>query len=583
MHASTMVDGLADVRPLPTGGRADPTNGRSRRTNDGRGIGPSIGRAAIADRARGPWYGDDSVRGLRWGPVFGAISLASVLATPAMAASRVSHHGDALLRVGAAPAQLDALGLDVWTHRTAEPSVLVRVTPQQRAQLDATGWSYAVVEPDLGPVIEGGAECWDVLPGPQGFEGLDAGYHDGCHTRDAIYGRLDRLAAVMPERVQTVEIGRSLEGRPIRGIRVSNRDVGFGEDMGDGEEVERPAVLVQSCQHAREWIAAAATMWAVEQFATAPEGSALDSLLDQAELIVVPVVNPDGFVHSCEVERLWRKNRRDGFGVDLNRNWSTAWGGDGSSPLPDAGNYRGTEPFSEPETVAMRDFLITETDLVATLDVHTYGQLLLYPWGFGLTEAPDDELFVQLGDQIVDAMGQPHDTTYLPLQSAAFYPAAGNAMDWAYGARGLYAVAMELRPAMDMEPGFLLGPEHIVPTGEELLAGIEVLVETAVALGPGSPADSGGPVEPDPESTGDSDGFDDDDGVGGTGSFESTTGEPAGDDDGELPGGTTGSSASDDGGAGCGCRSSEAPGGAWWLVWCCVLFVKPRRRIAVSR
>ncbi|MEM7154134.1 MAG: M14 family zinc carboxypeptidase [Myxococcota bacterium] len=498
-----------------------------------------------------------------------------------MAAPRVSHHGDALLQVEATPAQLHELGFDVWTHRATEPNVLVRVTPQQRAQLDATGWPYAVVEPDLGPALDHGAECRPTASGPLGLDGLDPAYHDSFRDLDAIYDRLETLAEEVPERVRLVEIGLSLEGRPIRGIRVSNRDLDLEEGSDQGSAVDRPAVLVQSCQHAREWIAAAATMWAMEQFVIAPEGSELDSLLDQAELIVVPVANPDGFVHSCEVERLWRKNRRDGHGVDLNRNWSTAWGGDGSSGLPDAGNYRGTGPFSEPEAAAMRDFMVAESDLVAALDVHTYGQLFLYPWGFEVTDAPDDALFVQLADQVVDAMGQPHDTTYVPLQAAAFYPAAGNAMDWAYGARGLYSVAMELRPAMGKEPGFLLGPEFIVPTGEELLEGIEVLVESSVALGPGAPGDSGGPVDPEPESTGDDDGFDDDDGDG-AGSTESSGGTTGAPDD-EPPQGTTGPAPAAGDESGCGCRSTDAPGGAWWLLWGGVWLVRPRRRASRQR
>jgi len=51
------------------------------------------------------------------------------------------------------------------------------------------------------------------------------------------------------------------------------------------------------------------------------------------------------------------------FGVDLNRNYGVTWAKEeGSSTNPCAGNYRGTHPFSEPETRAIRDFLIAHKD-----------------------------------------------------------------------------------------------------------------------------------------------------------------------------------------------------------------------------
>lgn len=471
-----------------------------------------------------------------------------------------------LVRVEAWPDELEALGLDVWTHRATSAEVLVRVTAPQRAQLDATGFAYTIVEPDLGPQVEAEAARLAAAPRPA-TDVLDPSYYDEYRDLDDVLERLKTLAVFHSERATRVELGTSLEGRPIVGLRLTNS----GDD-------ERPIVTVVACQHAREWVAAAATVWAMEQLAAASKGDPLDVLLDEAELVVIPVLNPDGYAHSWDRERFWRKNRRDAVGVDLNRNWSVAWGGTGSSPYPPDENYRGAAPFSEPETIALRDFLEGEPRAVAMLDVHSYSQLVLYPWGFDTADAPDDALYSDLGRDIADAMVLPYGTSYLPLQAADFYPASGNAMDWAYGQRGLHAFGLELRPGPDMEPGFLLGPEHIVPTGRELLAAITTLTEAAVTLGPGEAGDSGGPVPPGEDTSGD-DGSSDSSGT----SLATETGLAP-----PEPGGTAGSDTGTPGPmmtdepsepAGCGCHASpRAPGPGTLLLGLGVVLLGARRR-----
>jgi len=530
-----------------------------------------------------------TLMGFRSSSVIVAALLAALTTTTAAASETIAHQGDSLLKVQAWPDQLYELGLDVWTHRTDEPNVLVRVTQLQRATLDASGFEYVVVEPDLGPLVEAEATRLAALPDPLGGGGLDPAYYDDYRDFDDVLDRLAGLATIYPQRVSVVELGMSLEGRPIRGLRITNP----GAD-------DRPVITVQGCQHAREWIAVAAPVYAAEQLAAASAGGYVDGLLDQVEIVVVPVLNPDGYVYSWEAERFWRKNRRDGHGVDLNRNWSVVWGGEGASPDPDAENYYGAGPFSEPESTAMRDFLTADPDMVALLDVHSYGQLLLYPWGFGFVDSADDMLFADLSQGMSDAMWQPHNTWYQPIQSSDLYPAAGNAIDWAYGVEGLYAITVELRPDFADEMGFLLEPAQLVPTGEELLASILELVESSIALGPGLPGDSGGQVGDTGDDEGTTDGTE---GGGDTtteggaqstgGSGVATTGM-SGSESGQeppIPAGTTGAADTDtdtddpglgDGGSdGCGCRSTGGgSSSAWWLLMLGGVVVARRRRPA---
>lgn len=402
----------------------------------------------------------------------------------AASTSRVRHHGDMLVQIEASPDDVHALGLDLWTHRADGSYVLTRLRPEDHAVLGASGLAYTVVDPNLGVTLDAEIDRLQGLPDPVPGGGLDPDFYADYRTYDAVQAQMAGLLAAYPERVSAVEVGTSLHGRAITGVRITN--------PGDPD---RPIVIVQACQHAREWITVAASMYAAQRFAEADSGGLLDYLLDETQLVVIPIVNPDGYVYSWEVDRLWRKNRREDYGVDLNRNWMVGWGGPGASPFPDEGNYHGEGPFSEPESTAMRDFIDAEPGAIAFLDVHSFGQLLLYPWGFDYVVPSDEQLFADMTQDMSDAMFQPNDLWYQPLQSADFYPAAGNAIDWGYGVHGLYGVALELRPNFDSEEGFMLGPGHIVPTGEELLAGISSVMQSSLELGPGEPGDSGGPFE----------------------------------------------------------------------------------------
>lgn len=517
-----------------------------------------------------------------------AAGLLALTSGTANADAPAKHHGDMLLQIEASPDEVHALGLDVWTHSTSSPRVLTRVTALQRATLDASGLQYIIVDPNLGVQLDAEVARLNAVVQPTAGGGLDPSFYEDYRPLDVVFDQLAALTAAYPDRVAIVEVGTSLEGRPIRGVRITN----------PGGPDDRPVVVVQACMHAREWVSVSSAMYAAERFAEASEGGLLNFLLDETELVIVPVVNPDGYVYSWDEERLWRKNRRDEHGVDLNRNWSVAWGGDGSSGIPDEGNYRGTAPFSEPESTAMRDFISADPDTIAMLDVHAFGQFLLYPWGFDYVDSGDDVLFEDLAQDMSDSIFQVNSQWYQPLQSSDFYPAAGNAIDWAYGVEGLYSVTIELRPTFESREGFVLGPEHIVPTGEELVAGIAELMESSIALGPGEPGDSGGAVD-DGDPPGDTTNATDDgstdtgpiatDDGDSDGASDGQTSGPTPSDSGPLPGGTAGNSTGSDGTdsdggqagepSGCSCKAGDdqRSGAAWWLLGL-IGFVGRRRR-----
>lgn len=387
------------------------------------------------------------------------------------------------------------------------------------------------------------------------------------------------LAASDPARVTALDLGDSLEGRTLRGLQISNTTA------------DAPAIVVNAGQHAREWIAIASTTCLADRLVRNAEDDArIAAMLDTVRVIVVPVVNPDGYVYAWEEDRYWRKNRRPPEGVDLNRNFPVAFGGPGASNNPAAGNFHGAAAFSEPESAALRDLAEAQTPLLAWLDVHSYGQLVLYPWGFQAAPAPANAVLEPAAQTLADGLSAPWSTEYTAIAGVDLYPAAGNAADWAYGELGLYAYGLELRPDGETDPaeGFVLPPEQIVPVCDELVEGVLQLSEHLMGTEPPGAGDDGGATatagESGSESSGDppSDGSSSTsdtttssttDALSGTAGDTTTTSGTTGTPDPEPPTPGTSSSSSgtpdpdqldDDGG--CGCRSTTPPSPLWLLV-----------------
>jgi hypothetical protein len=252
------------------------------------------------------------------------------------------------------------------------------------------------------------------------------------HTLDEVKAELDATVAAHPELARLAEIGQSVEGRKIWAIRI-------GSCLEDGK---KPAFLFTGAHHAREWISIEVPMGLIKRLV---EGYASDAairkLVDEREIWIVPALNPDGVQHSQTEYTMWRKNRRknaDGsFGVDVNRNYGYKWGQEGASDDPGDETFRGTAPFSEPETRAIRDLSVAKK-FVAAISFHSYSELILWPWGYTYEATPDGRVFSQLGT----AMGRL--TGYKPEQSCQLYPTSGDFDDYMYGDLGVLAFTFEL-------------------------------------------------------------------------------------------------------------------------------------------
>ncbi|UCE81099.1 MAG: PKD domain-containing protein [Methanobacteriota archaeon] len=253
---------------------------------------------------------------------------------------------------------------------------------------------------------------------------------------------------------------QDLADRDIIAIKISD-NVETDED--------EPEILVMALHHAREWPTSEIATQLIENL-TMLYGSdpRISWLVDNREIWIIPVVNPDGldFSLSDPANEDWRKNRRnngDGtYGVDLNRNYNGSqngdplgeWGGAGTSNETWQSTYCGEYPFSEPETQAIRDLTLNHSFVVA-LDLHTYGDLVMWPWGYTANATPDDIDLVRIGNEMAALNG------YVADQSIGLYPTTGDSLDWLYGGADVFSFLFEVGG----------NPDGFHPYAEEVVLG----------------------------------------------------------------------------------------------------------------
>ncbi|MSR34506.1 MAG: hypothetical protein EXS12_06890 [Phycisphaerales bacterium] len=411
------------------------------------------------------------------------VTVADALAAAPVAApidpnDMVRFDGDVVVRVSIRSAQdlmlVNQLSDDMWSHHVGiGGDADFRMSQADLGTLDRVGIPYRVTIADLQNRID--AEQTRLA---QPMEGL--AWFSDFKNLAAVNARLDEMVAAYPNLVSIVNAGTSIQGRTIRGIRISRYPVG----------TVLPAFIFTGTLHAREWASTMTTMWIADQFV---ENNTIDTriaaVLDSAEVFVFPVQNPDGYEYTWATggNRLWRKNRRlisgTTYGVDLNRNWGVGWGGSGSSGTTSSETYRGTAAFSEPESVGMRDFVIAHPNLVGHIDFHSYSQLWLWPWSYTTTLAPDQVALSAVGMPMQTAIKAINQKTYTAGPSGSTYGlTAGCIDDWTYGNQGLMSGTIEVRDTGTY--GFVMPTSEILPNAKENFAAAITMAEKLLASSP---------------------------------------------------------------------------------------------------
>jgi len=357
---------------------------------------------------------------------------------------------------------LNGLKVDLdHVHISSDNTMQFAVSESDLKKINLTNISYEIIHEDL--------EAFYVSRLTNDIESRDFEYGSmgGYYTWNEIVENLDELFEDYPNLVaEKISIGQTLEGRDIWALKMSdNPNI-------DEDEAE---VLYTGLHHAREPMSYMNLFyymnWLVENYGTNQLAS---DILNNRELWFIPAFNPDGLVYNQQIAPngggMQRKNMREtcngtADGIDLNRNYSFMWGLDdtGSSPNGCDETYRGTGPFSEPETTAMATF-VGEHNFPIALNYHSYSNLLIYPFGYTYDNPMNEDdlnTFIEIGEELVSINGYE-----LGAGPDLLYPVNGEACDWMYGVHGIFAYTPEVGSSQD---GFWPSTNRIIPLCEENL------------------------------------------------------------------------------------------------------------------
>ncbi|MGQ0716732.1 MAG: M14 family zinc carboxypeptidase [Pseudonocardiales bacterium] len=328
------------------------------------------------------------------------------------------------------------------------------------------------------------------------------------YTRSADIELINQtLAQWFPSMIERIMLTDSREGRTISALRIHA-----------GAETNRRGVLFVGGTHARELLNPDAlvdltiglllhyfngTDWVIG--GRTWDAGILRSAMHILDIFILPNANPDGREYVFDIEPMWRKNRAPltgttCVGVDLNRNFDLLWGIETRSPeggittsrSPCSDVYFGPGAFSEPETRNVKT-LLDDHRIDCMVDVHSFSELVLYPWGhapnqttdpskrFTLVDtstwqelprdAPDYkeyippadlERFEKVGASAAQAIKDVRGRTYTVQPGTALYATTGTTSDYAYARhvanpalRKVYGFTFETGPwTGDVEESF---------------------------------------------------------------------------------------------------------------------------------
>src|SRR6516162_782337 len=295
----------------------------------------------------------------------------------------------------------------------------------------------------------------------------------GYLTADGLEASVQYLAATYPAFCQAIVLPEtSVEGRTSRALKIAS---GGGDRRGvlflggvHAREVVNPDLLVSfAFDLCQAYADGTGLTFGPESYSA----GIVKLIVEGMDVFVFPLVNPDGraYVQAPGGDVWWRKNRRldpttGCYGVDINRNYDLLWSsGIGTSSSPcDYHIYKGPSAFSEPETWNVRWLLDTYPNIMGMIDVHSYSDDILYPWGDaddqttdpsknfqnpaynGLRGVPgsavygeyipqaDLDWYTSTGDAVQAAIKAVRGTVYTMKQSIGLYPTSATSDDYSY-------------------------------------------------------------------------------------------------------------------------------------------------------
>lgn len=299
-------------------------------------------------------------------------------------------------------------------------------------------------------------------------------FNGGYRTTAEIYAELNNVVATYPALTELVDFGdsycksaggcttpggQSTPGHDLLALRIANEAV----------TGPKPVFVLIANIHAREITTPELVLrfkdWLLNGYGVDADAT---WIVDHQETWIIPQVNPDGHwivelgpyyqrknanrTNGCT--NFWPPSSSTQYGIDLNRNHTFLWNTGGTSTDPCAQTYLGPSAGSEPEVSQLQNFVLTllpdqrgpgindpapenTTGLFITL--HSYSELVLWPWGNTTNPAPNAVGLEAIGDKFATYNG------YTACQpSVCLYLTSGTSDDWAYGELGVPSYTFEV-------------------------------------------------------------------------------------------------------------------------------------------
>ncbi len=237
---------------------------------------------------------------------------------------------------------------------------------------------------------------------------------DQYSSYESIIFWMQQLANEHPEICDYVNVGASVEGRALAYLKISDNVL---------ENESEPEIFFDGGIHGDEIMAAENMIRFADLLCTSYGSDAqMTYLINNREIFIWPMVNPDGRVH---------EKRLNANGMDLNRDFGFYWKSWGSN----------TAPFSQPESRAVRD-LMMERNFSLHSSFHAGYEGIYYPWSYTQFRTADEDVFYWLSKRYADASG--YDTLEYGQVSHVLYKSNGSTKDYDYGSFGMMGWSMEI-------------------------------------------------------------------------------------------------------------------------------------------
>lgn len=352
---------------------------------------------------------------------------------------------------------------DVWEYNNLdEQYVLVAMNDSIFQKLSSEGWKLEVDQ-----------EATDAMHASTHSRTFNGGYR----TVAEIYAELTAINTASPNLTEVVIYGSSYcqsqggcttpggqftPGHDLKAMRITNEAIAG----------PKPIFFLMANIHAREITTPELAMrlidWLVDGYGVDADAT---WLVDHHEVWVVPIVNPDGHwivelgpyyqrknanrSNGCSTQ--WPPTSSTQYGIDLNRNHTFMWNTGGSSSNTCDQTYRGPSAGSEIEVASLQNFVLSlipdqrgpgindaapDTTTGIFISLHSYSELVLWPWGNTTNPAPNSTGLQAIGNKFATYNG------YTACQpSVCLYLTSGTSDDWSYGELGIPSYTFEVGTA----------------------------------------------------------------------------------------------------------------------------------------